>query len=57
MKFSKIFAIGLAALTMTACSDDDNNMNSAQDVTVSLGVTTLEVDEDDNGSIYNIPVG
>lgn len=56
MKFSKIFAIGLAALTMTACSDDDNNMNSAQDVTVSLGVTTLEVDEDDNGSIYNIPV-
>lgn len=56
MKFSKIFAIGLAALTMTACSDDDNSMNSAQDVTVSLGVTSLEADEDDNGSIYTIPV-
>lgn len=56
MKFSKIFAIGLAAITMTACSDDDNKMNTEQDAVVSLGLTQMEVDEDDNGSIYNIPV-
>ena len=42
MKLNKIFAIALAALTLTACSDDDDNnflgdVNTATGVTVEMG--------------------
>lgn len=56
MKSSKIFAIALAALTMTACSDDDNDFNTAGDVTVSMQKPEMSVSEDYNGTFYNIPV-
>jgi len=52
MKLNKIFAIALAALTMTACSDDDENFNSASGVTVNMAKTSMEVRE--NGSIFNV---
>ncbi len=56
MKLNKIFAIALAALTMTACSDDDDNFNTA-DVTVSMLQTEMAVAEDfSTGVYYNIPV-
>lgn len=54
MKFSKIFAIALAAATMTACSDDDNELNSASDVTVDFEGATMEVNEDQD--FFEIPV-
>lgn len=54
MKFSKIFAIALAAATMTACSDDDNGLNSASDVTVDFEGATMEVNEDQD--FFEIPV-
>lgn len=54
MKFNKIFAIALAALTMTACSDDDNNLNTASGVTVDFEGATMEVNEDQE--FFEIPV-
>lgn len=53
MKLNKIFAIALAALTLTACSDDDDNnflggVNTASGVTVEMGnsqFTTMENEE------------
>lgn len=52
MKLNKIFAIALAALTMTACSDDDD-FNSVSGVSVQMKNATMEVRE--NGNIFNVP--
>ena len=54
MKLNKIFAISLAALAMTACSDDSTEYNTATDVTVSMERTTMEVRE--NSSVFNVPI-
>lgn len=54
MKFSKIFAIALAAATMTACSDDDNGLNTASGVTVDFEGSAMEVNEDQD--FFTIPV-
>lgn len=56
MKLYKIFAVALAALTMTACSDDDDNIgwNSNADVTVEMGQPTLSVKE--GRGMINVPV-
>ena len=58
MKLSKISAIILAALTITACSDDDDNFNTASDVTVEMGETAIELPEAQlsNATYYNIPI-
>lgn len=46
MKLYKVFAIGLAALTLTACSDDDKTVwNTAPDVTVEMGQASISVKE------------
>lgn len=46
MKLNKIFAIALAALTLTACSDDDEpGINSASGVSVNFEQATLTVNE------------
>ncbi len=56
MKLNKIYAIALAALTLTACSDDDDtSYNTASDVTVSMEEATMSVPEDNSG-IINVPV-
>jgi len=55
MKLNKIFAVALAALTMTACSDDDD-FNTASAV-VEMGQTTLEAQEDFiQGDYYKVPI-
>lgn len=56
MKLTKIFAFALAALTMTACSDDDNKRtyNTNPGVTVSMGEPTMSVKE--NAGLCYIPV-
>lgn len=57
MKLNRIFAIALAALTMTACSDDDDNTdyNTASDVTVNMETTSMTIAEDYDG-MYNVPI-
>lgn len=50
MKLNKIFAIALAALTLTACSDDDD-VNSAA-CTVSMQEQTINASEDMVADIY-----
>ena len=46
MKFSKILTIALAALAVTACSDDDKrSWNTASDVTVEMGQATASFKE------------
>ncbi|MDE5800232.1 MAG: hypothetical protein K2H74_04310 [Paramuribaculum sp.] len=55
MKLNKIFAIALAALALTACSDDDNSgMNTASGVTVNFETATLSLEETDG--LVKIPV-
>lgn len=55
MKLQKIFAVALAALSMTACSDDPS-WNSAY-VTVSMAQTEMSISEDaEAGRYYYIPV-
>ncbi|MDE6198834.1 MAG: hypothetical protein K2G06_03220 [Muribaculaceae bacterium] len=58
MKLSKISAIILATLTLTACSDDDDNFNTASDVTVEMGETTINLPEAQlsSATYYNIPI-
>lgn len=55
MKLSKILAIGLAVLTMTACSDDDEfNFNSDGNVTVDMAQPSITLKE--NKGYFNVPV-
>ena len=55
MKYNKIFAIALAALTLTACSDDnDHDINTASGVTVHMEESTVSVME--NIGLFNVPV-
>lgn len=55
MKLNKIFAIALAALTLTACSDDDDaDVNSKAGVSVSMLDPTLTVGE--NSEYFNVPL-
>lgn len=61
MKFNKIFALGVAALTMTACSDyngkyteSEHDFNTAAGVTVSMEETSVSVKE--NVGLFNVPV-
>lgn len=56
MKLNKIFAIALAALTLTACSDDDNDFNTASDVTVGMAQSEMKIPEDFTGTFYGVPV-
>ncbi|MBD5297089.1 MAG: hypothetical protein HDS21_03310 [Bacteroides sp.] len=59
MKLNKIYAIALAALSLTACSDsdDDNGLNSTPGVTVQMQEQTLSFGEDmQQGVYYKIPV-
>lgn len=53
MKLNKIFAIALAAITLSACSDDDD-FNTAGDVTVSMEQSTMTVDE--NSDLFYVPI-
>lgn len=56
MKLNKLFAVALAALTLTACSDD-NDVNTASDVTVAMEADEMSVAEDFSaGTYYQIPV-
>lgn len=56
MKLYKIFAVALAALTMTACSDDDDKIgwNSNADVTVEMGQASISFKE--GRGMVNVPV-
>lgn len=56
MKIYKIFAIALAALTFSACSDDDDvaGLNSASGVTVEMKSATFNIDE--NIDVFKVPV-
>ncbi len=57
MKLNKIFAFGLLAFALTACSDDDDaKFNSASDVTVSMQQTEISVTKKFTGVYYNVPV-
>lgn len=53
MKYVKLFAMAVGALFFTACSDD-NNFNTASDVTVQMGQNEITVVE--NKGIINVPV-
>lgn len=53
MKYTKIFALTLGLLSLTACSDKDD-FNTAQNVTVEMGVSELSVNE--NGGRITVPV-
>lgn len=57
MKLNKIFAFGLLAFALTACSDDDDaKFNSASGVTVSMQQTEISVTKKFTGVYYNVPV-
>ncbi len=53
MKLNKIFAIALAALSLTACSDDDSDYNTASGVTVEMAQATFDIEE--NVDMFYIP--
>lgn len=56
MKLNKIFAIALAALSLSACSDDDD-FNTDSNVTVEMKESTMQVAEDvAAGVYYYIPI-
>lgn len=56
MKLNRIYAIALAALTLTACSDDDDtSYNTSSDVTVNMEEATMTLPEDNSGMI-NVPI-
>lgn len=58
MKLTKIFAIALAAFSMAACSDNDENflggVNTAGGVTVEMGSATFDTQE--NEEFFYVPV-
>ena len=53
MKYVKLFAMAVGALLFTACSDD-NNFNTASDVTVQMGQNEISVVE--SRGIINVPI-
>lgn len=56
MKLYKYLAIALAAISATACSDDDS-WNTASDVTVTMAQSTMAISEDaEAGRYYYLPV-
>ncbi len=57
MKLNKLAALAIVALAMTACSDD-NDYNTASDVSVEFESPVLKFSEDQasNTTFYNIPV-
>lgn len=56
MKLTKIFAVVLATLSITACSDDDKSypVNTASGVTVEMGETEITVVE--NQGLFSVPI-
>lgn len=57
MKLNKFIAFAVAALTFSACSNDDTSWNTATDVTVNLSQTEMAISEDaEAGRYYYIPV-
>jgi len=58
MKLNKIFAITIALLAFTACSDDedDPNYNTNGNVTVSMKESQISIDENDKSDVVNIPI-
>jgi len=53
MKLNKIFTIAIGVLAFTACSDDDD-FNTAADVTVNMEQSTMTVNE--NGDMFFVPI-
>lgn len=58
MKFAKIFAIALAIVSLSACSDDeDSSWNTAPNESVSMLNAQMSIGEDlEAGRYYNIPI-
>lgn len=58
MKFNKLYALALGVLALSACSDCDDCLNKADDVTVELKEATMRFPEDrlSNTTLYNIPL-
>ncbi len=54
MKLTKIFALALAAATLTACSDDDQKWNNREGVTVSMA--DLQVDAKEQQGMLRVPI-
>lgn len=54
MKFFKIFTIAIAALSFTACSDDDPTWNTESDVTVEMGKAAYTTKE--GRGIVTVPI-
>lgn len=56
MKLTKIFALALAAITMTACSDDDDDFsyNTLSGVTVEMAESNVEVVE--SQGLFSVPI-
>ncbi len=52
MKYVKLFALAAGAFMLTACSDD-NDFNSASDVTVEMAKSEITVKE--NAGTFNAP--
>lgn len=57
MKLNKIFAIAVALLAFTSCSDDDEqDYNTNGNVTVSMKESTMTVDEFTTDDVINVPI-
>lgn len=57
MKLNKIFAIAVALLAFTSCSDDDDTQyNTNGNVTVAMKESTMTVDEFTTDDVVNIPI-
>ncbi len=58
MKLHKIFAIAIALLAFTACSDDedDPNYNTNGNVSVSMKDSQISIDENVKSDVVNIPI-
>lgn len=54
MKYLKIFALALGAMMVTACSDDDNNFNTASGVSVEMQSSEMTVKE--NAGLIDVPL-
>lgn len=57
MKLTKILAVALAALTLSACSDDDPDYSTTPGVTVQMQKNTMVISEDlEAGRYFTVPV-